>query len=294
MGPDNRLCILQEAVNILPDDYCIPEDVRNITLQTFNCTEYRGDSPLTFDATSDLSRRSAEAGTYARVFPQIYRWRRGSVITIAVERNTKPVVMDLNAGISGAPPAYAIVRASEITAAAMSRAYRYWNRASIGVTFAWSMDLGRSTYVTRTGGTKGRALATADYPAQPNGHQHRISAWDLMLELEWQPVGPNIISHELGHALGLGHNDAESSNVFELWDETGVSFMNSGISPGTNVITGIPARDAGGAHILYNQMNPPTSRNRTVVILRAPQGPNPIPLIERFCKWGFFGICVYF
>lgn len=266
----------------------------NTTLQNFNCTTYQGDGNPFFGDTSDLSRRSLEAGTYARVFPQIYRWRRGSVITISVERNTKPILMDLNVGISGASPAYVLVRASEITAAAMSRAYKYWNRASIGVTFAWSMDLGRSTYVTRTGGTEGAALATADYPAQANGHQRTINAWDSMLELEWQPVGPNIISHELGHALGLGHNDAPSDKVYELWDESGFSLMDSGANPDTNVITRIPARDAGGAHILYNQMNPPISRNRTVVILRAPQGPNLFPPFIRFCKWGLFGICFYY
>lgn len=292
--PDEHVFNLKERVDILPDDYCIPEDVGNVTLQTFNCTEYQGDGPLSFNGKSGFSRRSIEAGTYARVFPQVYRWRRGSTITIAVERNTKPVLIDLNLGIPQTPPAYVLVRASEITAAAMSKAYKYWNKASIGVNFAWTMDLGRSTYVVRTGGTRGTALATADYPPQANGYQRLIRVWDSMLEFDWLPVGPNIISHELGHVLGLAHNDDASDKVFELWQETGFSIMDSGLDPDTNVITEIPARDVGGARILYNQMKPPTTRNRTVVVLTPPQGPNLIPPFIRFCKWGVFGICIYY
>lgn len=202
--------------------------------------------------------------------------------------------MNLNAGIAGATPAFVAVRAHEITAAAMSRAYRLWNTANIGVRFAWTTDLGRSTYFTRTGGVKGTALATADFPAQPNGYQHLVTAWDVMLELEWHPVGPNILSHELGHALGLDHNDAPN-NVYELWAGTGDSIMGSEVDSGVNAITAIPARDREGTRILYNELNPPTTNERTVAILRAPQGPNPIPPVFRpKCRWSAFGYCVYY
>lgn len=193
------------------------------------------------DGNGGNSRRSEEFGTYALSVPQIYRWRRGSVISISVQRNTKLVLMNLNAGITGATPAWVAVQASDITAAAMARAYRYWNNAGIGVQFRWTTDLARSTYLTRTGGVKGTALATADYPAQPNGYQHLVTAWDLMLEQEWQPVGPNIMSHELGHALGLNHNDA-ADRIYELWDGSGETIMNSGVSSDSNVITAIQPR----------------------------------------------------
>lgn len=176
----------------------------------------------------------------------------------------------------------------------MARAYRYWNNANIRVTFRWSTNLAKSTYVTRTGGLSGDALATTDYPAQPNGYQRVVDVWDSMLNQEWQAVGPNILSHELGHALGLQHNDA-TSDFYELWRGTGDSIMGSIVELGTNVITAIPIRDRDGASILYNDFNPPKTNGKTVAILRTPYGPNlTSPPSRPKCAWSILGFCIYY
>jgi hypothetical protein len=249
---------LQDAVDILDDYYCT-DNVTGDPYVDFNCTAY-------FDAQyqhggTNLTRRDLGFGTNAVSVPQIYRWRRGSVITISVARNNKGVYMDLNAGIAFAAPYWVTVRSSQISASAISKAIKYWNAAQIGVQFQFSTDLTKSTYVTKTGGTKGIALATAEYPAQEGGHQHLINVWDSSLELKWQPVGPNIISHELGHALGLAHND-QTTGIYQIWDGAGDSIMGSTVDSASNIITAIPDRDATGAYLLYNQLNPPHDQLR--------------------------------
>ena len=132
---------LQDAVDILDDYYCT-DNVTGDPYVDFNCTAY-------FDAQyqhggTNLTRRDLVFGTNAVSVPQIYRWRRGSVITISVARNNKGVYMDLNAGIAFAPPYWITVRSSQISASAISKAIKYWNAAQIGVQFKFSTDLTKS------------------------------------------------------------------------------------------------------------------------------------------------------
>lgn len=205
--------------------------------------------------------------------------------------------MDVNAGIEGSRPAFIAVRASEITAAAMSRAYRFWNNARIGVSFAWTRNTRNSTYLTRTGGvgSKSNILAAADYPAQSIGHQHTIDVYDLFLEASWQPVGPLVLAHELGHTLGIRHNE-ETEKVHKLWDGKGETIMNAATSRSANLINAIPERDAEGARILYNEMNPIITDGRIIAVMTPPLGPvsKPPDFLPRKCKWTVFGVCIYY
>lgn len=302
----------QDAVTVLDDYYCT-DDIGSFNCIAYynNCSPYYGCDDDGHDRAGarrsiletehngivgNLAKRvSLVQGTNAVSLPQIYRWRRGSVISLVVERNNKLVPVDLNHGITSAPPFIVQVRSSSIVAAALSKAYRYWNNADIGVQFEWSMNLGRSTFVTKTGGTKGTALATADYPYQSPGYQHLITAWDIFLEIEWQAVGPNILTHELGHALGLAHND-DNDDVYEVSDIKGSSIMDSTVSSSANVITQVPNRDRRGAFRLYNLFNPPLADDRetTVAILPAPKGPVFKAPNPRKCRWTFFGGCLYY
>lgn len=223
------------------------------------------------------------------------RWRRGSVISICVERNNNYLVPYASSPVP--------IRASAIVASAMVRAINFWN-AGLNkrfVSFEFVENCNDAVFHTLAvdqikSAKEPTVLATAPFPprGEEGARNRNIFVWNTAFEANFQNVLTFIMSHELGHTLGLAHEDCKSRDqpCEVITDKVAGSVVESRISGSTTqLFNGPTPLDIAGANEYYSlAAGPNTPEN--IVLWPATRGPfiNYPPLPK--CKW-FLGICYY-
>ncbi|OXH38656.1 hypothetical protein J008_01846 [Cryptococcus neoformans] len=223
------------------------------------------------------------------------RWRRGSVISICVERNNDYLVPYASSPVP--------IRASAIVASAMVRAINFWN-AGLNkqfVSFEFVENCNDAVFhtlaVDRTKSAREpNVLATAPFPPRgvAGARNRDIFVYNTAFQGNFQNVLTFIMSHELGHTLGLAHEDCKSTDqpCEVITDKVAGSVVESHISGSTTeLFEGPTLLDIAGANKYYSLATGPNTLEK-IVLWPATRGPFiSYPPLPR-CKW-FLGICYY-
>jgi hypothetical protein len=119
----------------------------------------------------------------------IPRWKRGTTVNFAVYANGWPT------------PNHGIFAAYRLNEAAQA-----WNALNLGVKFKWVGALVDAAFVQGYGGNGGSTLARAYFP---NANDlNNVYVYQKAFETGYINYLKNILTHELGHVLGLRHEFA--------------------------------------------------------------------------------------
>ncbi|KAK1920773.1 hypothetical protein DB88DRAFT_543014 [Papiliotrema laurentii] len=303
--------------DVIPYDYCIGENDGNNTdsandtdsnffrgqvtdasqiYQDF-CLDAYGDPDLRngsyFNDTAGQFGRRTFADTGATGTPN--RWRRGSVVSVCVERNDNFVV------------AYGggTFRASWVAAQAISRAIDFWNKGlnPKHISLEFVNDCNNAVYVTQVfnnvkNAKEAGVLATTPYPPRQGqgGRDRVLKVWRPAFFNNFQNVLTFILSHELGHALGLAHDNCKAlippQPCVQITNQVPNSVLFNTVNPATTITyAGPEPGDIAGANAFYDLPGGPGT-NTKITLWPATRGAfiNYPPLPK--CKW-ILGVCYY-
>lgn len=311
----------------VPYDYCIPEgdgDVAQIRgpdpgqigqdycIDNYGDPDFRGQFPGVDDpapqntttpdppATGNdtVTRRSHfHKRTYADTGATgtMNRWRRGSVVSVCVERD------DAYTALYGNPSKR--FRASAIVNGATFRAINLWNKGlnSRFVSFEHVDDCRNAVFkvvaANRRKSAGSGTLATAPYPprGETGARFREIYVWSTSFQNNYQNVLTAIMAHELGHTIGLAHENCNSLTnqpCEAITEETLTSIMRSTIANSSSIVfRGPTAADFTGTNLYYS-LAAGAESDPIITLWPATRGAfityPPIPK----CKW-FLGICYY-
>lgn len=196
--------------------------------------------------TEDIARTdyhlSARAGYKHHGKLYLIRWEPGSVVSYAIGVNTFPTESDAKA-----------------VGDALDMAAADWNERDIGVQFkraaesehpVFTVKFKRDKEPTRNGDV---IYAKAFFPSQNGSRVLRIFGAALAKKPDSGEFLANVFRHELGHVLGLRHEDADQTEPHEpsvqLIDPNEASIMRSVFTPGKRVK--IQPSDVKAAKTLY-------------------------------------------
>ena len=302
----------------VPLDYCIPESDGNVVqlvnpntrqvgpdycLDQYGDPDVRGQFPGSDNDTTTpvgnetLSRRSH---FHRRTFADtgatgiMNRWRRGSAVSICVERNNAYQIMYGSPSIAR--------RASQVVNGVTIRAINLWNAGLNAnyLQFEHVDDCRNAVFkvvtVDRTKPGAPKVLATAPFPPRgSDGARYReIYVWNTVWQNNFQNVLTTILAHELGHTIGLAHENCTliKQACDGITAKIPGSIMNSGISPAKkNTFKGPTADDIEGTNAFYS-LAAGGGSDPSIVLWPATRGALiNYPPVKK-CKW-FLGVCYY-
>ena len=120
---------------------------------------------------------------------QIPRWKLGSVIKWSAWRM-----------------GYASQEDADYAAVQLSIAAEKWNEANVGVTFEHVALAKDANFVICHGGSLGTVLASAYFPNPDD--LNFVFVYSFAFQPDWKPNLWKVLTHELGHVLGLRHEFA--------------------------------------------------------------------------------------
>lgn len=186
----------------------------------FRCfTEQAAEPDYIFSARAGLGDPTKGKPSY------LPRWKPGSVVTFAVSKKSFPTSSDL-----------------DFFERALSVAVDDWNSRDIGVTFKRAANNERAVFKIKYGSALKRPESEGlDYANAffPNSEHRTLHVFDTALRARSHEFLSDILRHELGHVLGLRHEDAgteeETYPSVELTPPNDFSIMIRQFSPGVKV-----------------------------------------------------------
>lgn len=192
------------------------------------------------------------------------------------------------------------IRASAVVAAAVSRAIRLWNAGLNNVQFEFVDNCNQATFrtltVNRPKAAGSGTLATAPFPNRGEGVGREIYVWDQALINNYQNVLTSIMSHELGHTIGLAHENCQTLNPTQPCEPITNTVLNSVMESGISnsdieTFNGPTSADISGANAFYALAAGPRSEKKIILWTATRGALITYPRLPR-CRW-YLGICFY-
>ncbi|KAI4262179.1 MAG: hypothetical protein L6R42_002636 [Xanthoria sp. 1 TBL-2021] len=140
---------------------------------------------------------------------KVPRWKPGSVVKWTAWRM-----------------GYASRQDAEYAAVHLSLAAEQWNKAQIGVTFEYVRLAKDASFVICHGGDAGNTLARAFFPNEDD--LSFVYVYSAAFTEGWKENLWKVLTHELGHVLGLRHEFAarEGAGAVQFGEKNDLSVMN--------------------------------------------------------------------
>lgn len=184
-----------------------------------------------------------------------YRFRRGSVIGVYV-RPEPELVNGTN------------MTKSELSSIAVVRSIFNWNQLNMGVSLSYSVN--PNSLIKVIGGVKATYENGENVLADCNGPYGRVqtlTVYDLAVAESYRNSIYQVMTHELGHALGFDHAEVSTSPEAngDPLDNPGTPIMGAILSP--SLVLNISAQETRDARAMYRKFQPTKFGDYPVVLI---------------------------
>ncbi|KAL9618292.1 MAG: hypothetical protein Q9160_007003 [Pyrenula sp. 1 TL-2023] len=196
--PSTKEFLLQDAAQKLGPEALETVDLANVSEDVPDTTSILpGVPPCITQDSIPQNLKPDPVAIMVGMESEISRWKPGSVIRWTAWRM-----------------GYKSQNDADYAAAQLGLAAEKWNEAKVGVRFEFVALAKDANFVICHGGEKGTVLASAYFP---NGKDlNYVFVYSFAFDPDWKPNLWKVLTHELGHVLGLRHEFAmDPGRMFE-------------------------------------------------------------------------------